>query len=414
MNNGVSKVLVIGAGIGQVHIVQLAKAKGLYTIVVSPMGNYPAIPIADELFECDIYNREKIVEFAKEQGVVAVLSDQNDLMMPTVAFVAEKLGLPGNSFEQTMSYCDKTRFREVCDEIGVPVPKHITVCDNEVPDLDVSLPWIVKPADSQSNIGITKIEDKTNLEPAVRVAISKSKQKKAIVEQFFQGKEYVCEGFVFDGKYYLINFGDRRYFSGTLIPSQTLFPSCLSQDIQQKIIECEQKVANAIHPNFGIIHSEYMVNLQTGEIRAIESAIRGGGVFISSHLIPLSTGIDVNSLLLECALGHVSHEQVEDIIKTRKERASAYVCFTLPKGVINSVDGTKEIMALPGIEMCDLHNIAVGMQTEPMQVKGSRKGPILVSADSREELENRIDKIKQTLNVTVLTTTGNLENVIWE
>ena len=60
------KVLVIGAGIGQVNIVKLAKDKGCHVTVVSIKGNYPCIPLADVFFECDIYDRDRIVEYAKE------------------------------------------------------------------------------------------------------------------------------------------------------------------------------------------------------------------------------------------------------------------------------------------------------------------------------------------------------------
>ena len=140
-----TKVLIIGAGIGQIYLVQTAKKMGLYVIVVSPKG-YPAIDYADELFECDIYDYDRIVEFAKNAHISAVFSDQNDLMMPTVAYVSEKLKLPGNSLEMVLSYCNKEKFRLICDEIGNPSPKHISVRNLSLPEnFNVPFPWIVKP-----------------------------------------------------------------------------------------------------------------------------------------------------------------------------------------------------------------------------------------------------------------------------
>ena len=106
------KLLIIGAGIGQINIVRLAKELGIYVAVVSPKG-YPAIEFADELFECDIYDYDRIVDFARTNNFTAVISDQNDLMMPSVAYVAEKLGLPGNTYAQVNSYCDKNTFRSI-------------------------------------------------------------------------------------------------------------------------------------------------------------------------------------------------------------------------------------------------------------------------------------------------------------
>ena len=92
---------------------------------------------------------------------------------------------------------------------------------------DCPLPWIVKPADSQSSIGVQRIDTMDELKPALEFALSKSPTHSAIVEEYFFGHEIVCEGFVNNGKYYLLAFADRKYFDlpDLLIPSQTVFPS---------------------------------------------------------------------------------------------------------------------------------------------------------------------------------------------
>lgn len=411
MSDNIKKILIIGAGIGQIHLVQLAKEMGLYVIVVSPKG-YPAIDYADELFECDIYDYNRIVEFGKLSQVAAVVSDQNDLMVPTVAYVAEKLGLPGLSYEQALSYCDKNRFRSVCRMVGVPVPKSISINSISLDNpLQAPLPWIVKPADSQSSMGITKVECEKDYPKAIDYALGKSKHHKAIVEQFFTGEEFVCEGFVHNGKYYNIFLGDRRYFKGTLIPSQTLFPSLLDDATKGKIINCETKIAAQINPPFGIVHSEYLVNSDTHEFIIVESAIRGGGVYISSHLIPLATSIDANKLLLQCALG--KDVEVQSLVQKKENKASAYVCFSLPEGVIVSVQGLEEVKTLSGVSFCDIRDLQVGQQIPKMIAKGQRKGPILICGKDRVELEQIIKKIQDTIKIEVKTKNGSILREIW-
>lgn len=406
------KVLVIGAGIGQKNIVKLARDKGCHVTVVSIKGDYPCIPLADDFLECDIYDRDRIVEYARENHIDAVLSDQNDLMMPTVAYVAEKLSLPGNSFEQQLSYTDKNKFRSICDKLNIPVPKHIAVNSNLSPgNINAPFPWIIKPADSQSSIGITKISSISEYSGAVEFALSKSKKHEAIVEEFFVGTEFVCEGFIYKGKYYNLMFGDRRYFDGTLLPCQTLFPTnMLPESIQKQIIECETKIAAEVNPSFGIVHSEYLVDLETGEFRIIDTALRGGGVYISSHLVPLTTDIDINSVLLDCALGQ--DVDIDDIMKKKEEKASAYVCFNLPEGIIQMIQGVDEIKAMPNVVFFDDYNLNVGIYTGKMEVKGNRKGPIIIHADNRQELEEIIRKVKNTLSITVSDSDG-VSQIIW-
>ena len=406
------KILIIGAGIGQINIVQLAHSKGCHVTVVSIKGDYPCIPLADNFFECDIYDRDSIVDYAIENHIDAVISDQNDLMMPTVAYVSEKLSLPGNSFEQQLSYTDKNKFRSICDRINVPVPEHIAVNSTLLPvDFNAPLPWIIKPADSQSSIGITKITSVSEYSDAVKSALSKSKKREAIVEEFFEGTEFVCEGFIYRGKYYNLMIGDRRYFDGTLLPCQTLFPTNILPDsIKKQIIECETQIAAEVNPFFGIVHSEYLVNLETGEFKVIDAALRGGGVYISSHLVPLTTGIDINSVLLDCALGE--NINIDHLMRQKEDRASAYVCFNLPEGIIKSVRGIDEVKAMPEVTFFDDSTLTVGTYTGKMEVKGNRKGPIIVHAADRDQLESVILRIKETLVITVSGSDVNSE-IIW-
>lgn len=409
------KLLIIGAGIGQVPLLQKAKARGIHVTVASVPGEYPCLALADDVIYRDIYDRDGIVDEARARGITAVISDQNDLTNPTVAYVAERLGLPGNRFDTVMSYCNKNRFRENCEKAGVPVPAHMAV---DAPDADLSswdrpLPWIVKPADSQSSIGVQRIDRAEELRPALAFALEKSPTRSAILEEFFFGQELVCEGYIQDGGYHLLSFADRRYFDlpELLIPSQTVFPSTVDGEILARIVACEERLAAYTRPDFAIVHSEYLVDAASGELRIVESALRGGGVYISSDLIPLATGIDINDVLLRKALGEPV--DVEAVFASRRDRAAAYVCFYLPEGVVESVSGAAELKGLPFVHRAYIDDIAPGQHTRPPTYKGARKGPILVSGGDREELEKNIAAVQDVLRIRVRDPMGRLRETAW-
>ena len=409
------KLLVIGAGIGQVPLIRKAQARGVYVVVASQAGNYPGFELADESLYCDIYDREKLLELARELEITAVISDQNDLMMPTVAYIAEHMGLPGNTFRQVQSFCNKNTFRNNCDRLGIPVPKHISVAsgDFDLGTVPFPFPWMIKPADSQSSIGVCKVENAEEAAAALKDALEKSKTHQAIIEQFFVGKEVVCEGFIYKGKYYNLSFADRKYFKldKLAIPSQTLFPSELNEEAKNKILDCEQKMASYICPSYGIVHAEWLIN-EKNEICSVESALRGGGVYISSHLIPLATHIDINDVLLDLALGR--DVDVDAVFRAKKEKASAYVCFYLPEGTVTAVRGVEEVKALPFVAMSVVEQqVTLGEKTRKMTFKGQRLGPILVAADNRAELEANIETVKQTLQIEVTGPNGEKQGVIW-
>lgn len=410
-----TKLLIIGAGIGQVPLLLKAKQRGIHVTVVSIPGDYPCFELADDLIYADVFDRELVVKEAKKRGITAVISDQNDLMMPTVAYIADKLGIPGNSFDTVMTYCNKNHFRDACDRAGVPCPKHIAVdsIDFDWASLGCDFPLMVKPADSQSSIGVKKVNNPEDLNAALMVALEKSPTGSAIVEEFFEGREVVCEGFINEGKYYLLQFADRKYFDLTdvLIPSQTIFPSTLGEQLRNRIVGYEQALAKNTMPSFAITHSEYLVNELTGEIRIVETALRGGGVYISSDLIPMATGIDINDVLLDKSLG--IEVNVDEVFRKRDDKAAAYVCFYLPEGIVQSVSGIDEIKSMSFVKKAYINGIEVGQKTEPPSYKGARKGPILVQGNNRDELERNILKVQNTLSVSVKQQNGELCNTKW-
>lgn len=409
------KLLIVGASIGQVPLLLKAKERGIHVTVVSIPGNYACFELADDIIYADVFDRDLVVEEAKKRGITAVISDQNDLMAPTVAYVAEKLGLPGNRFETVMTYCNKNRFRDACDKAGVPCPKHIAVYSQN-DDLSVFggvFPLMVKPADSQSSIGVKKVNNQEELQIALQFALEKSPTHSAIVEEFFEGMEVVCEGFIDNGKYYLLQLADRRYFDlkGVLIPSQTIFPSNLDKEIERRIVGYEQALSYYTKPAFAITHSEYLVNEAIGDVRIVESALRGGGVYISSDLIPMATGIDINDVLLDKALG--VELDVDSVFAKRNDKAAAYVCFYLPEGTIQSIEGVDELIKLPFVRKAYIDDLAVGQQTVPPHYKGARKGPILVEGENRDNLEKNIIKVQNTLKSIVKTTDDDLRSICW-
>ena len=409
------KILVVGAGIGQLYLAKKIKDRGDFLITVTLPGNQPVIDIADKVCYEDVFNKEGVLQIAKRERIDAVISDQNDMMMPTVSFVAEHMGLPGNSTTVINAYCNKNTFRNNCDLLGIPGPRHASTWTNEVPSniRSIPFPWVVKPADAQSSVGVAKVENLNEYYSSIQKALGFSKTHSAIVEEFFAGQELVAEGFIYKGHYYNLGFADRHYFNlhNLFIPSQTLFPSRLPDSILRDITECERKMAEFINPEFAIVHSEYLYNPISGEYKVVESALRGGGVFISSHLIPLYTGIDINDVLLDCAYG--KSVDVDYILSSSFRRSAGYLCFYLPEGRVVSMSGNEKCAQFPFVKMMDVNGISIGMNSSTLTHKGQRLGPIILDADNREELDLRIKAIQNSFIVEVKNKDGLIRGISW-
>lgn len=406
-------VLILGAANLQIPLIQFVQSKGYRVIVVSIPGDYPGFEIADRCIYCDVRDAKTILQEVANEKVVAVMTDQTDLPVPTIAYLAKELGLAGNDEQTALTYTNKCRMREAINEIGLP---NVRYCRAQAVE-DVAQNWyiypaIIKPEDNQGSRGVCRVNNFEELRNAFDEALSFSKTKHVIVEEFFEGKEVVVEGFVKDGEYLHLGIGDRIYFNldNQFIPSQTIFPSTISSNLQDALLQFERKLHAHLHPSFGMTHSEYLIN-DKGEIRLVETALRGGGVYISSHLIPLYAGVNNYEMLLNSALG--KHTSLYDVEKQMQRKASAYVCFYLPEGEVVSIKGIEELQQLKGVVKVDMHNVEVGTHIGAMINKTHRLGPILVSADSREEINKLIKQVQQTLDIRVLCPDGTERSIIW-
>ena len=407
-------LMVLGASQCQVPIIKQAQKMGYAVIVVSVEGDYPGFSIADKSYKIDVRDHEEIIKIARNEKISGILTDQTDISVPTVAYVARALGLPGIEVECALRFTNKYSMRQYCDQIGIPVPQYVQVSSIEEARAftkNFQFPLILKPVDSQGSRGVIQVNTLDELESVFQDVIIHSSVKQVICEEFFEGKEIVIEGFIADNKFANLVIGDREYFDlpNIFIPRQTLFPSQIEPSLQQKLLELNAKLIKGFAPKFGITHSEYLINEKTGDVRLVETAIRGGGVFISSDLIPLASGIDANKLLIEHALGEeaVTPDRIQS-----KQRAAAYLCFYLPEGKISSIQGIQEVQAITGVQKALLENIRIGMTTSKMTDKTMRLGPILVAAENYNDLQKIITEVQNTLKIEVRTLEG-IQKIIW-
>lgn len=410
------KILMVGAGIGQLFLSKKIKEKGYQLLTVTQPGSQPVIEIADNVLYKDIFDMSAVLALAKSKKIDAVISDQNDMMMPTVAYIAENLGVPGLTIAQVNSYCNKNVFRDNCDKLHIPVPRHIEVHDIGIPNtfLDVKFPWVVKPADAQSSIGVSKVNNTSECLIAIKNALNYSKSNSVIIEEFFEGQELVAEGFIYKGKYYNLGFADRKYFdlNNKFIPSQTIFPSTIDKSILDKIILNEQSMARYMDIAFAIVHSEYLYNSLENKYCIVESGLRGGGVYISSHLVPLYSGIDINDVLIDCACGKTI--DIDSIFNNKVNKASAYICFYLPPGIITKIEGLAEVEMLDFVKMICIDDIKIGDITKPLTHKGQRLGPIIIYGNDREDIDNKINIIQNTIKIVVKNDDGKECGIEWD
>jgi D-alanine-D-alanine ligase len=85
---------------------------------------------------------------------------------------------------------DKDLFKAVLRDRGIPVARNVTLRDGDAPDHPFSYPVFVKPARLGSSVGISKVHDESELEPAL--ALARRHDDKVLIEELLEGVEVEC------------------------------------------------------------------------------------------------------------------------------------------------------------------------------------------------------------------------------
>lgn len=105
-------VMVIPGAYAQIPLIKNLKLQGYKVVCVNPYENSPAFEYADYSEQFDIMDVENCIGVAKKYNVCAVLSDEGDIAMPSVATISETLPLPSIGSNLARLYTNKEMMRE--------------------------------------------------------------------------------------------------------------------------------------------------------------------------------------------------------------------------------------------------------------------------------------------------------------
>ena len=100
------KLLLLGGSAQQVVAIKTAKRLGCETILCDFLPDNPGQYAADKFYLVSTTDKEAVLDVARKEQVDGVLAYASDPAAPTAAYVAEKLGLPGNPYKSVEILCN--------------------------------------------------------------------------------------------------------------------------------------------------------------------------------------------------------------------------------------------------------------------------------------------------------------------
>lgn len=390
-----AKIMVIAGGSWQCPIVKTAKEMGHYVLCSNLYEDSPAFEFADEGRVANVLDKERNLEIATEFNPDAVLTEQTDIAVPTVAYIAEKLGLKGIGIDVASRFTNKYLMREYASKAGIPMPQYklchtVEEASSFLMDNPVS---IIKPIDSQSSRGIHIVRSKEDIEKYFSDCVQYSNAEKAIlIEEFIEGTEFTVDGVKTSSEYVVTAISEKDHYKYNPNVANRLFFTQSNDNYDYDRLRKENAdMIAAMGLPFGLTHTEY--KYRDGKFYLIETAARGGGTKISSDITRLVSGIDCNRLLINMLTG-----EPDEIIRGHHHECAVLGFFDFKPGRISAIEGLDEAMALDGSHDIKLE-VKVGDTLGEALDDRSRCGYYILFADSVKELQNRERRLKETVRV---------------
>ena len=380
MKSGKKAVLVFGCGELQQSIIGRAHKMGLFVVGIDPCADAYCKDDTDAFEVVGGQDFEGTCEVVEKYGIDAIVTAATDKPLVMMAQIAEKYGFPFFSVDTAKWSTDKFLMKERFEYGGIPHACGRLI--SKVEDAEgMVYPVIVKPRDNSGSRGVKFCRNQEELSESIGEALDFSHLDSVLVEEYIEGPEYSIESLHYDGKSEVIQFTEK---TTTEFPYNVELghkqPANLNEVQRNSICEIVSMIGKALRFENCPSHTEVKINKRG--VFVIETSPRLGGDYITSTLVPLSTGINMEDQLLRIAF----KEKVDT--KTGHVKKASGVCFfSLPSGKVTAIESSvNEFGSLPNV-CCFANMLNVGDEIHPITSSLNRYGQFVVRGNSREEVD---------------------------
>ncbi|HEV3306737.1 MAG TPA: ATP-grasp domain-containing protein [Candidatus Sulfotelmatobacter sp.] len=216
--------------------------------------------------------------------------------METASTLREHLRVPGMGLTTMRYFRDKLAMRMRALERGVRVPDFVPVFNHG--DVRYYLdhvpgPWVLKPRQEASAIGIKKIHNGDELWPILEQL--GDKQSSYLLERFVPGDVYHVDSVVSENEVVFANVS--KYGKPPMNVAQgggvfTTFTVARGSDEDASLREINRDLIAALGLVRGVAHAEFIKAHADGHFYFLECAARVGGAYIN-EMVEAATGINL-------------------------------------------------------------------------------------------------------------------------
>jgi biotin carboxylase len=398
------KLIILGAGVMQGPAITIAKELGFYTVALDGSKEAPCISMADQFEHIDLKNKEEIETFARSLqstcGRVGIMTAGTDFSA-SVAWVAERLGLPGIPYEAALNASDKGRMRECFKKAALPSPDFVTITKENIEEIqnpnssslrvsvspcetltkEIPFPLVIKPVDNMGSRGCRRIDSIEEFKEAAKTAIGFSRSGRAIVESFMDGPEFSVDAIVYKDEITICGLADRHiFFPPYFIEMGHTMPTVIEEDKQEAMLETFRAGVRALGiagtHNIGAAKGDIKLTAKGPMIGEIAARLSGG--YRSGWTSPYSSGAQPIKGAILAAMGR----KPEGLVPVKKWTCAERAFISIP-GTVKAIYGVNEAKKEPHVNDLFLR-ITEGSKVTFPENNVTKCGNIIASAPDRE------------------------------
>ena len=389
-------LMILGASILQLPAILKAKEMGIEVIAVDMDKQAIGFKNADICLEISTIDIPNVIKAASEYRIDGVMTLASDMPMRTVAAVASELNIIGISKETALKATNKALMRQCLKENGVSIPRFFCVTDYDEyisASHKLGAKFIVKPADNSGSRGVFLIENREDVCYAYEYSRKHSRNGEIVLEEFMEGPEVSVETVSVGGRVHIVAITDKLTTgSPRFVEMGHAQPSRFSETIKAQIEAVATAAVKAIGIETGPSHTEIIVTSAGPKI--VELGARLGGDNITTHLTPLSTGVDMVESCIKIALGN------KPDLQRKINKGSAIRYFKVPAGKITDIRGIEDAQRLAGIKQISFVK-TIGDTVGEINCSSDRIGFVIAQADSANNAIHVCEEAIRKINVIV-------------
>lgn len=396
------RVLMLGGSIYQTYAIKEAVKMGHYVITCDYLPDNPGHRFAHEYHNVSTTDKEAVLELARKLNVDGVVAYASDPAAPTAAYVCEKLGLPTSPYQSVEILSKKHLFRQYLTEHGFNVPKAKSYRTFEEAEKEIdtfNLPVMVKPVDSSGSKGINKLTDKSQLKAFVEDALSYSRDRIFLIEEFIvkKGPQISGDAFSVDGKLVFHCLGNEFYSTKVdkdFAPLGECWPTVMPKEVIDTLAADLQRLITSLGMKSNAYNVEAIYG-EDGKVYILELGARSGGSLIP-QVTALATGVDMVPYVIKAALG----EDCSDLkMAPVKGYWSNYMAHANETGKYAGIEYDERFRR--GNLVDYVTDTKIGEQVHKYRDAQDCVGELMLKYESKEQMEEMIGNMDKYVHINV-------------